>query len=98
MIITSEDVKFIEKAIETRNKGWYIDGQQLTNVYNRVLNRSVPSTTCGSCIRQRINELETALRTFKKTIEVNTPTEEKQENTEQNKEVKKKVGRPPKNK
>lgn len=62
---TSEDVQFVEKAIEVKNKGWYMDGAQLTQVYNRVLNKNANVTNCGSCIRQRICELETALNHFK---------------------------------
>ena len=63
---TTDDIQFIEKAIEIKNKGWYIDGGQLTEVYNRVLNKRANPTSCGSCIRQRICELETALNSFKK--------------------------------
>lgn len=86
---TSEDVKFVEKAIEIRNKGYYLDGGQLTEVYNRVLGKSVAPTNCGSCIRARINELEGALNSFKKLSE--TKTEDKVEDIpqEENKAVKK---------
>lgn len=65
-----EDVKLVEKFIEIRNKGYYCDGGQLTEVYNRVLEKSAPPTNCGSCMRARISELETALNSFKKTLEV----------------------------
>lgn len=61
----SEDIKMVEKFIEIRNKGYYCDGGQLTEVYNRVLEKKVPPTNCGSCMRQRISELETALNRFK---------------------------------
>lgn len=67
---SSEDVAFVEKAIEIKNRGYYIDGGQLTAVYNRVLEKNVGITNCGSCLRQRVNELELALNQFKKTIEV----------------------------
>lgn len=73
---TNEDVTFVEKAIEIRNKGFYMDGGQLTEVYNRVLHKTAPPTNCGSCIRQRINELEAALSSFKKSLEVNNTQEE----------------------
>ena len=63
---SNEDIKLVEKFIEIRNKGFYCDGGQLTEVYNRVLNKRVASTSCGSCIRQRINELEGALNQFKR--------------------------------
>ena len=65
-----EDVKLVEKFIEIRNRGYYCDGGQLTEVYNRVLEKNVPPTNCGSCMRARISELETALNSFKKTLEV----------------------------
>lgn len=62
---SQEDIKFVEKAIELKSKGFYIDGNQLTEVYNRVLGKRVNPTNCGSCLRQRINELEGALNHFK---------------------------------
>ena len=62
---TSDDVRMVEKFIEIKNRGLYCDGGQLTEVYNRVLDRKVNPTNCGSCIRQRINELEAALNKFK---------------------------------
>ena len=67
---TNDDVKMVEKFIEIKNKGYYCDGGQLTEVYNRVLEKNVPPTNCGSCMRARISELETALNSFKKTLEV----------------------------
>jgi len=67
---TNEDVEKVEKFIEIKNKGFYCDGAQLTEVYNRVLHKSVNPTNCGSCLRQRVNELEQALNSFKKQMEV----------------------------
>ena len=67
---TNEDVSMVEKFIEIKNRGYYCDGGQLTEVYNRVLEKSVPPTNCGSCMRARISELETALNSFKRTLEV----------------------------
>ena len=58
---TDEDVKKVEKFIEIKNKGFYCDGAQLTEVYNRVLGKHVNPTSCGSCLRQRVTELENAL-------------------------------------
>ena len=62
---TEDDIKFVEKAVELKNKGYYIDGNQLTEVYNRILNKRVNTTSCGSCLRQRISELEGALNHYK---------------------------------
>lgn len=67
---SDEDIKKIEKFIEIKNKGWYADGQQLTEVYNRVLNKHVNVTTCSSCMRQRVSELEAALNAHKKQQEL----------------------------
>lgn len=77
---TSDDVQLVEKFIEIKNKGLYADGTQLTTVYNRVLGKNVPTTNCGSCMRARISELETALNSFKKALEVKE--EENKESTE----------------
>lgn len=68
----NEDVALVEKFIDIKNKGYYCDGTQLTEVYNRVLEKHLTPTNCGSCIRQRINELEGALQQFKKSIEVDS--------------------------
>lgn len=65
----NEDIKLVEKFIEIRNKGYYADGTQLTEVYNRVLDKRATPTNCGSCIRARINELEEALNRFKRLSE-----------------------------
>ena len=77
---TNEDVTMVEKFIDIKNRGYYCDGGQLTEVYNRVLEKSAPPTNCGSCMRARISELETALSQFKKTLEVNEDEQPKKTN------------------
>lgn len=77
---TNEDVVMVEKFIEIKNRGYYCDGGQLTEVYNRVLEKNAPPTNCGSCMRARISELETALNQFKKTLEVNEDEQPKKTN------------------
>ena len=86
MKFTDEDVKLIEKFIDIRNRGYYCDGGQLTEVYNRVLEKSAPPTNCGSCMRARISELETALNQFKKTLEVKVEEQPKKTNKTKKKE------------
>lgn len=68
-----EDIEKVEKFIEIRNKGFYCDGVQLTEVYNRVLEKHVNPTNCGSCLRQRVNELADALERFKRLSEETKP-------------------------
>ena len=76
----NEDVTMVEKFIDIKNRGYYCDGGQLTEVYNRVLEKSAPPTNCGSCMRARISELETALNQFKKTLEVKEEEQQKKTN------------------
>ncbi len=77
---TNEDIVLVEKFIDIKNRGFYCDGTQLTTVYNRVLEKNVPPTSCGSCMRTRISELETALNQFKKTLEVKEDEQPKKTN------------------
>lgn len=86
MKFTDEDVKLIEKFIEIRNRGYYADSAQLNDVYNRVLEKNVAPTSCGSCMRARISELETALNQFKKTLEVKEEEQPKKTNKTKKKE------------
>lgn len=104
---SKEDIELVEKFIEIKNKGYYCDGKQLTEVYNRVLEKNVNVTSCGSCLRGRVSELEAALRYFrekckKQEIEASEALKDDKvdnEPKEENNEVvepKKRVGRPKK--
>ena len=66
---TSDDIKLVEKFIEIKKRGYYVSGEELTAVYNRVLNKRVNTTNCSSCLSQRVRELEAALNRFKSKIE-----------------------------
>ena len=101
---TSEDIKLVEKFIDIKNRGYYADGKQLTDAYNRILHKNANPTNCGSCIRQRITELEAALNHFKKAIEnkASEPSKDVEvnnvtpDNNKASEEPKKRTGRPPK--
>ena len=84
-----EDIEMVEKFIDIRNKGFYCDGAQLTEVYNRVLEKHVNVTNCGSCLRQRVNELAEALERFKRLSEASKPDEGITTKEEENKEPRK---------
>ncbi len=60
-MISEEDRLKIRRFEEIKNKGMYTSGVEVTEVYNRVLNKRLPSTNCGSCIRQRVQEMVNAL-------------------------------------
>ena len=74
MNMTNEDVNKIEKFIEIRNRGFYCNGTELTQVYNKVMGRQKPVTNCSSCMRMMINELEQALNAFNKAMTVEKKT------------------------
>ena len=105
MKFTKEDIERIEKYIDIKNRGYYADGGQVTEVYNRVLERNLNVTNCGTCLRGRIQELENALNQFKALsertkVEESTPVKEdenKATGEAENKSTeKKRVGRPKK--
>lgn len=107
MNISQEDIELIKKFIEIKNRGYYADGKQLTEVYNRVLSKNVNVTSCGSCLRGRVQELENALNQFnamvkkqeEKAQEELKKVEVDNVSPDENKEAvepKKRVGRPKK--
>lgn len=59
--ISSEDAEFIDFAYKLINSAKYPSFTKVTEVYNRVYNKQLSSTSCGSCIRQRILELKNTL-------------------------------------
>ena len=85
MNLTKEDIELVEKFIDIKNRGFYVDGRQLTEAYNRILNKRANVTQCGSCLRQRINELEAALNQFKRLSESKTEQEQTPDKVEENK-------------
>ena len=85
---SKEDIELVEKFIEIRSRGYYVDGKQLTDAYNRILGKRVNSTSCSACLRQRINELEQALERFKRLSEALKPEEPVTVPEEENKSVK----------
>ena len=66
---TEEDIAFVKKAIEVKNRGLYVNSKQLTEAYNRILGKTANITNCGTCIRSRITELEKALKRYEADIE-----------------------------
>ena len=59
--ISSEDAEFIEFAYSLINSAKYPSFTKVTEVYNRVYNKQLSSTSCAQCIRQRILELKATL-------------------------------------
>lgn len=52
-----QDLALFERMRDAVKKGYYLSGVEVTQLYNRVLDKKLASTNCSSCIRQRYNEL-----------------------------------------
>lgn len=59
--ITETEAQAIRRFDEIRQKGYFVNASQLQSVYNQVFERNLPTTTCSSCLRKRIQELVDAL-------------------------------------
>ena len=59
--ITETEAQAIRRFEEIRQKGYYVNASQLQSVYNQVFERNLPTTTCSSCLRKRIQELVDAI-------------------------------------
>lgn len=59
--ISSEDAEFIEFAFSLINSAKFPSFTKVTEIYNRVYNKQLSSTSCSQCIRQRILELKATL-------------------------------------
>ena len=105
---TKEDIELIRKFEEIKNRGYYADGNQVTQTYNRVFGTNLSSTSCGTCIRQRIQQMVDTLNHFeqisKKQEEIKASEPSKNDevenvtpdNNKASEEPKKRVGRPKK--
>lgn len=82
MMINDEDKEKIEKLVNILNRGWYCNGKEVTDLYNKYVspNKPVSSTSCSSCIRQRILKLKAVLA--KEIKEEEEKAKEKDGNTE----------------
>lgn len=90
---TEEDIKLFERMKEAVHKGYYLAGKEVTALHNRVLNTNLPTTNCGSCIRQRYNALRKAYDVYHQNLleeviaceheEVQVPSEEQKKTVDE---------------
>ena len=79
--ITAEDIKLAERMHDARQKGLYFETRAVTNLYNKLYHTNLSATSCGSCIRKRIDGI------WKKVQEIKAITEPiKQEENAKEKE------------
>ena len=66
MVISEEDRELIRKFEAIKKKGLYVQSAQMQKVYNTVFETNMAATSCGTCIRGRINKLVDALNKLEK--------------------------------
>lgn len=101
--LTNEQIEKINLLSYAKTKNMRVNAREVTDLYNEVMGKRVRMTTCQTCIRNRIGELEGRLSIFKEEQEklkkkpkeeqvdtaTNTVEEPKTEKGEQSKEQQK---------
>lgn len=85
MIITEEDIKFIDFAYACINKAHYPSTTQTVDTYNKVFSdrpnfKPRGMTSCGSCIRQMVLEMKREKDKLMEKFEKNNNLMNKEEN------------------
>lgn len=90
-MITEEDKKIIRNLVDAKNHSRRVSASQVTELYNRILNKNARITGCAGCLRQRICDLERWLNQYE--IDEAKAAEETTEITENQEDKPKKRGR-----
>ena len=59
-----KNIEMVKKFIDIKNKGLYMSSKMLADVYNEVLNKNRQPSSCGTCMRGMVSELERALNVW----------------------------------
>lgn len=65
----SEEVEKMKKFIKIATSGARINGTEITELYNKIFNKNLKPTNCGSCISTRYKELKHSFELFQKQLE-----------------------------
>lgn len=91
--IEKEDREFINFAYSLINSARYPSFEKVTETYNKVFGTSLKTTSCGTCIRQRILDLKKELdktiekEKFASSQNISTSNEKNENNELNGKEV-----------
>ena len=90
MIITEEDIKFIDFAYGCINKAHYPSSKQTVDTYNKVFSdranfKPRAMTSCGSCIRQMVLEMKQEKDKLMEKFEKENNLNKREENKDGNK-------------
>ena len=83
-MITEEEREKIRRYAEAKNKAFRINANEVTDLYNKILNKTARYTNCGSCIRARVCDLERWLNQYE--IDEKKELEKSQQKVEEVKE------------
>ena len=64
----SENIFAFQKMQELANKKYRLNGVEVTNLYNSILDKKLSPTNCSSCINQRYQELKKSYNNFQKQL------------------------------
>lgn len=67
--ITKEDIVAAESMWKARQKGLYYNSGLVTQLYNKLYHTNLNPTSCGSCIRHRIDGIWKKIEEYKKITE-----------------------------
>lgn len=73
--ITKEDIVAAESMWKARQKGLYYNSGLVTQLYNKLYHTNLNPTSCGSCIRHRIDGIWKKIEEYKKITEPQVPEE-----------------------
>lgn len=82
--ITKEDIQLAEKMWDARQKGLYYSSNKVTDLFNKLYNTKLANTSCGSCIRHRIEQIYAKIQEIRK---LTTEQKDEERNTEGNRQT-----------
>lgn len=77
--ITKEDIVAAESMWKARQKGLYYNSGLVTQLYNKLYHTNLNPTSCGSCIRHRIDGIWKKIEEYKKITEPQVPEDKNNE-------------------
>lgn len=74
--ITSDDIKKVRAFVDIKNRGMVASSVEVTTLYNKLTNAYHANTTCSTCIRQRIEQMEKIVNDYLAQVKVEEPKDE----------------------
>lgn len=75
--MTNEQIEKIEQLSYARQRNMRVNAKEVTELYNQVTGKNAKTTTCSTCLRNRISEMEQVLKKYKENEQDNKPKKNK---------------------